>query len=296
MAVSLPLILDCDNTFGIPGCDVDDALALLYLLGRPEVRLLGVTCSYGNSTQEAVYRATRELTARWGLSALPVLRGADGPAKPGSDAAEFLAEMSRRYEGSLRIVATGAMTNLLGAETADPGFFSRTAAFSLMGGVTEPLRVGGRPMKELNFSCDGAAAYAVLSQGRNIRLAAAQNCLASFFPKASLRELRQCAAPACRALVPSLEDWIGVYERDWGLSGFVCWDVMAAAQLLQPALFELRKETVSPTPSSLTNGVLRGGGTARTLTLPAIRQTEEYRRHIFQTWLSAPILSAEKTQ
>lgn len=30
------LIFDCDNTFGINGCDFDDGLALLYLLGNSE--------------------------------------------------------------------------------------------------------------------------------------------------------------------------------------------------------------------------------------------------------------------
>ena len=29
------VILDCDNTMGLDGRDVEDALALLYLLGRP---------------------------------------------------------------------------------------------------------------------------------------------------------------------------------------------------------------------------------------------------------------------
>ena len=39
------IIHDCDCTFGINGCDVDDGLALLYLLGDPEAEVLGVTNS-----------------------------------------------------------------------------------------------------------------------------------------------------------------------------------------------------------------------------------------------------------
>ena len=35
MTDRVPLILDCDNTMGVPGRDVDDGLALLYLLGSP---------------------------------------------------------------------------------------------------------------------------------------------------------------------------------------------------------------------------------------------------------------------
>ena len=63
MTDRVPLILDCDNTMGVPGRDVDDGLALLYLLGSPQVELLAVTCSFGNSTQEVVYRNTLDLLA-----------------------------------------------------------------------------------------------------------------------------------------------------------------------------------------------------------------------------------------
>ena len=52
------IIHDCDCTFGINGCDVDDGLALLYLLGDPEAEVLGVTTTYGNNTLEKVYENT----------------------------------------------------------------------------------------------------------------------------------------------------------------------------------------------------------------------------------------------
>ena len=55
----LRLIMDCDCTMGVPGCDVDDSLALLYVLDCPEAELLGVTCSFGNNTQDTVYRNTK---------------------------------------------------------------------------------------------------------------------------------------------------------------------------------------------------------------------------------------------
>ena len=38
------VIFDCDSTAGLPGKPMDDALALLYLLGRPqEAEILGIT-------------------------------------------------------------------------------------------------------------------------------------------------------------------------------------------------------------------------------------------------------------
>ena len=96
MTEKIPVILDCDNTMGLPGCDVDDGLALLYLLGSPGVRLLGVTCSYGNSAQEAVHRNTLRLLDQWGRRDIPVYRGSQGPGQLPSPAADFLRSEERR--------------------------------------------------------------------------------------------------------------------------------------------------------------------------------------------------------
>ena len=52
------IIYDCDNTIGIKGKDVDDGLTILYLLGRNDVNLLGVTTTHGNSTVDDVYKNT----------------------------------------------------------------------------------------------------------------------------------------------------------------------------------------------------------------------------------------------
>ena len=37
------IIFDCDNTFGVRNCDVDDGLALLYLMGEPAAQPCGIT-------------------------------------------------------------------------------------------------------------------------------------------------------------------------------------------------------------------------------------------------------------
>ena len=138
MTEKIPVILDCDNTMGLPGCDVDDGLALLYLLGSPAVRLLGVTCSYGNSTQEAVHRNTLRLLDQWGRRDIPVYRGSDGPGQLPSPAADFLAAVAREYSGALRLLVTGSTTNLLGALALDGGFLDRLHTISLMGGSRNP--------------------------------------------------------------------------------------------------------------------------------------------------------------
>ena len=47
------VICDCDNTMSFPGRPMDDALAILYLLGcSDEIDLLGITANYGNGSSE----------------------------------------------------------------------------------------------------------------------------------------------------------------------------------------------------------------------------------------------------
>ena len=286
----IPLIFDCDNTMGVPGCDVDDGLTLLYLLGLPEVELLGITCSYGNNTQETVYQNTLRLLKDWGREDIPVFRGADSGADRRSAAAEFLAQMSRRYEGELRVIATGAMTNLLGAAEMDNGFFSRVKEFSLMGGITEPLFVGGRPMAELNLSCDPEASLQVLRQGRRVQIATAQNSLRSYYPKEEcLRSLRERNSALGAYLERHISYWFDVYEEQWNLSGFVNWDVMAAVQLLHPEFITPVETEITPTEESLQKGMLYGDGEGVAVLLPVIEAQEPYFRHIEQTWFSARV-------
>ena len=143
----VPVILDCDNTFGVPGCDVDDGLALLYLLGSPEVDLLGVTCTYGNNSHDTVYENTCRLLSEWGRDDIPVLRGAHSAADRRSEASVFLAEAARKHRDALCVIAIGSMTNLLGAAESDHQFFNNVHTFSLMGGLTQSLYVGGHIMK-----------------------------------------------------------------------------------------------------------------------------------------------------
>lgn len=289
MAEHIPVILDCDNTMGIPGCDVDDGLALLYLLGSPEVRLLGVTCSYGNSTQEAVCRNTTALLSRWGRQDIPVLRGSEGPGRLPSPAADFLCETARAYSGALRLLVTGSTTNLRGAMELDGHFLDHLRTVSMMGGITEPLFVGGRPMAELNLSIDCRASLDVLRRGHGLRIATAQNCLASFFPREGLEELAESGSPVGVYLADALADWYGHNAVHWNLDGIVNWDVTAAAQLVCPELFDLNDTSITPTPESMAWGMLLGDGPAIPIQLPVIRDPEQYRRRVWETCLAARI-------
>ena len=85
------LIFDCDNTMGVEGCDVDDGLALLYLLGRNNSDIIGITTTYGNSDIETVYSNTCRVVNDLGIS-IPVIKGSEDKNTLDSPAARFIVE------------------------------------------------------------------------------------------------------------------------------------------------------------------------------------------------------------
>ena len=169
----IDLIYDCDITMGLPGTDVDDGLALLYLLGSPKIRILGITTTFGNSTIEEVHPCLLSILNDLGHSDIPAFRGAPRPEETigrdseprDSEAARFLADTVRLNPGTVCILATGSTTNLLGAYRLNPGFFYDVKKIVFMGGIVEPLLINGRKMKELNFASDPEAALYALYAG-----------------------------------------------------------------------------------------------------------------------------------
>ena len=247
------IIFDFDNTMGVKGCDVDDGLALLYLLGNPQLcRVHAVCTTYGNSTLDIVHENTLRLFEELGLD-IPVYRGALEPALPNgpsrlkafqqlpalgdvtSDAAHFMAEAAAAEPGKYSILATGSTTNLLGAWQVDPHFFENVAEVVLMGGITESLVITeGRIMDELNLSCDPDATLAILSSGAPVSIATAQNCLPAYFE----RETFAAAFPPDSWLSRMIDYWFGDMAQRYVWPGFVVWDMVSAAILIKPELFD----------------------------------------------------------
>ncbi|RLD03663.1 MAG: nucleoside hydrolase, partial [Chloroflexota bacterium] len=86
------IIFDCDNTMGLWTKEIDDGLALYYLLGRPDVGLVGVTTTFGNGTIDQVYPQTQKMVTDLGRQDIPVVKGAGKRAEGPTEAARFLAE------------------------------------------------------------------------------------------------------------------------------------------------------------------------------------------------------------
>lgn len=226
---------------GVRGCDVDDGLALLYLIGNPDRCVVeGLCTSFGNSDIVTVDGNTRRLLREWGLD-LPVWQGASAPGDTETDAARFLAEACAARPKEISVLVTGATTNLLGACRCDPTFFENVADVTFMGGITESLVINGRIMDELNLSCDSEATLAALASPAPVAIATAQNCL----PAHVTRDLMESSFAADSWLARTIDYWFADMGERYAWDGFAVWDQVAAAALVKPELFEPREMAVT---------------------------------------------------
>ena len=280
------IIVDADNTMGVPGCDTDDGLALVYLLGNPDkAQILGLTCAYGNSTMGTVYENTCRLANELEIGA-PVFKGGPNPGEPISDAARFMAETVAAHPGEVSILATGSMTNLKGAALLDEHFFENVAEVVIMGGITQSLVINGRIMNELNLSCDAAAAVAVLGASCPVTVASAQACLPAVFTKREFSERLGSGS----WLMQECGYWFDWMTSGYDIAAFICWDIVAAAALLEPELFSFEDLPVALNERLLTVGYLEHAAAdapQSIVRIPHIKDADEFKRSCFDAWTHA---------
>lgn len=174
---TVPVLLDTDI-----GSNIDDALALAYLLRQPRCELLGITTVGGEPQVRA--QLARTVCESLGRRDIPVHSGAPRPlhteqrqtdvpqravlngwthsdAFPPDTAVAFLREAVRRRPGEITLLGIGPMTNVALLLRADPAISQLLKRYVLMGGlyVSRPAEYGHA---ETNISCDPEAAAVVL--------------------------------------------------------------------------------------------------------------------------------------
>lgn len=277
------IIFDCDNTMGLFTKEVDDGLTLFYLLGRPDIELLGITTTFGNGPLEKVHPQTVKMVAELNRDDLPVVRGAASRDQGPTPAAHFLAETAAKYPGELIVLATGPLGNLRGAYELDPDFYSNLKGIYCMGGYLRPIRLGRRDVAELNLSADPAASYQVLSGPCPVTLMNAQICLQAPFTWADFRKLDFWSRKTRR----SIREWLILHALFCGIGNFYLWDLLPAVCISFPELFIPNQVLIDSTPEDLEDGTLlpREGSDESLVNMPVmIKDLDRFKEVLFQAW------------
>ncbi|WP_085522920.1 nucleoside hydrolase [Tuberibacillus sp. Marseille-P3662] len=282
------VMFDCDNTMGVQDKDIDDGLALLYLLGREDIELIGVTTTFGNSHIDIVHQVTQHMFDMVGLSDVPLLKGAGNSGDSQREAAHFLAEAAAKSPGEITLLATGALTNLYQAYKIDPHFFTHLKQVVLMGGITAPLVINGDRLEELNVSCDPEATSQVLQSDVEVTAVTGNLCLQAFFGVKEREWLEHQQGDVYSYILKNIVPWMQYMQKRFNLKGFFNWDTTAAVYVTHPELFADHHLRVVSTIEDLKRGYLRPGeldGNSKTVNVPrAIKDMTLFNQVIFDAW------------
>ena len=282
------IIYDCDNTMGVKNRDVDDALTAIYLIGRNDVELLGITTTFGNDSNEVVYQSTQKLLNDIDRTNIPLVKGGILENRL-SEAAEYLAESVNKYQGKITILATGALTNLYGAALIDPGFFDKVQQIVLMGGILEPLLINGHQVDELNFSSDPEATFQVLKSSASSTVITGHLCLNALFGQREFQRLEsEEKSPIYGYIYENSKPWAEFFDSAFSCGGFYNWDVVAGVYTTQPELFQDNVEWVVSTADDLISGLLKvdhSKSQGYQLNIPnRIHDINKFNDLVFETW------------
>src|SRR6202012_1135982 len=162
--VAKKIILDCD-----PG--IDDALAITFAVGSPDLDLIGITSVAGNVGLDLTTSNAQRVCEFIGAPGIPVTPGAAAPLlrapidarlvhgdsglggarlpdprtpPAGGHAIDYIIDTIKAAPGEITLVATGPLTNVALAVHREPRLVSLVSDFVIMGGSASRGRVQHR--------------------------------------------------------------------------------------------------------------------------------------------------------
>jgi pyrimidine-specific ribonucleoside hydrolase len=268
-----PVIIDCD-----PGHD--DALAITLALARPELEVLGITTTGGNSTLANTTRNALRVLALLDRPDVPVAAGPDQPlVRPletapevhgvsGLDGADLPEPMSApRPEGALEflratlaaspepvtLIPVGPLTNIGLLLRTYPAIADRIGHICLMGGA---MRAGNwTPAAEFNIWVDPEAARIVFRSGLPITMCGLEVTHKALMGLPEIDRLRAIGTRPARVFADLLQFFTKFHVERYGTADTPIHDAVAVAHVALPGMVATRRYHVDvETTGELTRG------------------------------------------
>jgi purine nucleosidase len=264
------IILDCD-----PG--IDDALAIAFAHGHPDLNLTGITTVAGNVGLAKTTRNALAVAEFVGAEGTPVTPGCATPlVRPALDArhvhgesglggaklpepvqkaqdnhaVDYIIDTVRAAPGAITLVATGPLTNIAMAVRKEPRLTGWVKDFVIMGGSSGRGNV--TPAAEYNIWADPEAAAAVFGAGWTVTVLGLDVTLKTGATPVTLARMGELGTLGAELLLPALNQYRSVSEP----GGPAVHDVCAVVYLAAPDLFGLTPARVEvETAGRLTSGM-----------------------------------------
>lgn len=253
----MKLILDIDT-------GIDDSMALAYALGKKDIDVVGIVCSFGNVDVNLAVKNTLKMLKLLGREDIPVFKGESNRVNntpyqhreicsiihgvngigeielEKSDkevqkmsGVDFLIESANKYKDDLVIVPVGPLTNIARAIEKDSSFASKVGKVVIMGGA---LTVMGNVTlnSEANIHEDPLAAKILFESGANVTMVGLDVTMKTLFSCDNCLELRKLNTNKSLKFADMIDFYIKFYVEKSGCNGCALHDPLAVAVAIDP--------------------------------------------------------------
>lgn len=257
----MKILLDLDT-------GVDDSLALLYALHKPEMEIVGITTVCGNIDPIQGAYNTLKILDLVDAKNIPVAAGAAQPTNGtwhgptdfihGSNGIgnvelpdtkrvivdqnvnDFQMELANQYEGELVLITLGPLTNIANTIRKYPDFPKKIKSVIMMGGA---VSISGNvsPVSEANFAGDPQACDFVFLSGMDITVVGLDVTMKTRLKKEHIKFIDENCSPKDRKAVDYLKEalayyWDGNQKQNYCINDCPLHDPLAMMIALNPSL------------------------------------------------------------
>ena len=263
----MKLFIDCD-----PG--IDDSIAILFALNRPDVEVVGISTGAGNTTAaQGAENALRMLKLAGMEGRIPVCIGAENPLvgethgfpdfihgtngtggvelpessqKPADMAVEdFIYQFACQYEGELVLVSLGRMTNLALTIAKYPDFPKKIRRVVSMGGAVYS-QGNVKPQVEANIDGDPEAADIAMQADWDMTLVGLDVTLKTHLTRGDIDRLLGCCLDEKKPMVEFISEELKYYmngsrTQNYTMEYSPLHDPLAMVVAVDPSVVTTRK-------------------------------------------------------
>jgi inosine-uridine nucleoside N-ribohydrolase len=247
----MQVIIDTDPGLGRRGKDVDDGLALFFILNNPEAfKVKGITTVYGNTRVNVGFKLLEKYLELKNSLNIPHFKGLSSNKELGkiNPASEFMINQVKTHPNKLTLIALGPLTNVATALDYYPNFFNELKRIVFMGGVIKSTIHRFKPQfilgegifdtTEFNFHQDPLATKRVIEAKTDTpRIGIGLDvCTQLIFKREHLDKLEKVNSPIIEFIIPFLEKWLKIWEFNIS-KGFYPFDTVVPIYLMHPKMF-----------------------------------------------------------
>jgi pyrimidine-specific ribonucleoside hydrolase len=241
--------IDTDVSIGSPIREVDDAYALVLAFHSPEIRIAGVSTTYGNAPLSATTRAAQDVVRRFGgpagLAADQVFAGAASASDFGRRSAASDALATALEKQKITYIGLGPLTNLATFLQLHPRLAHRIERVIFVGGQASQDDLAFGPSRsfhihDANVFKDPRAAAIVLRSKIPFTLVPIATGSGLTVDRADLRELER-NGDAGQYLSSRSRIWLWFWANFVKTNGGPIFDALAIIPTTKPELLSIEK-------------------------------------------------------